>query len=127
MRFLVLTSEVLAALFFVQGSHAASVWSPQSLRAKYCKEPTSCKEFNNDQKNAAKLWDESHAGEIADNFINKNGWENWVQRLDKELFPNDVSDSWDCFGYDTICQLDKTCRKCTCISYLPFKWPGGNS
>ena len=73
---------------------------------------TKCQDFDDsDESQAKKLWDDSLAGVIADDFINKNGVANWVQDLDKEIFKNDVSDSWDCFEYDSRCETDKSCRK----------------
>ncbi|PGH27049.1 hypothetical protein AJ80_01235 [Polytolypa hystricis UAMH7299] len=61
-----------------------------------------------DPDNSARVWHRSRAGVIADDFINASGPENWVQKLDNEIFGR-LSDSWFCFDTGTVCQLQHSC------------------
>ena len=64
-----------------------------------------------DPERSKEIWEQSKAGQIGDSFISNNGLEHWVQDFDQEIFDDEdnISDSWDCTGWDTMCELKKDC------------------
>ena len=107
-------------LSFVIGSQAL----PQSpnahhLRRNVYPSTAGCKAWHSEDE-ARQLWDDSLAGVIGDEFIEKHGVANWLQNLDKEIF-QEPSNSWYCYDQNTRCEVDKTCGKLS----TKFMFPAG--
>lgn len=66
-----------------------------------------------DPEEAKRIWDDSGAGKLADDYINEHGVEYWVQNLDQDVFDRDggVSYSWDCREWGSRCELQQECSK----------------
>ena len=107
MRARQLTSGALIASSVV-GSQAASV---------LFKRNSSCADYDienlRDPDKSKEIWETTRAGQLGDAFISEHGLEHWVQDFDQKIFKpeNDISDKWDCTGWDTKCELDKDCGR----------------
>lgn len=112
MRF---TSQGLLALSLVLGTQALpkSDVQPRNGFNARSESVTNCDDSFDagDHEAAKKLWDDSLAGQIADDYINEHGVANWVQGLNEEIFPG-LSGNWDCLSDGASCELgSKSCCK----------------
>ncbi|PGH18284.1 hypothetical protein AJ79_00623 [Helicocarpus griseus UAMH5409] len=63
-----------------------------------------------DPKKARKIWLDSKAGDIGDDYINKHGLTHWVQDLDQKIFKKEgLANAWNCYGREPKCELDRSC------------------
>lgn len=78
-------------------------------RKKLCSKLTS---IDDSKPELAKLqWDESGAGDIGDDFIDANGAENWVRRLDEQIFDKQGNSPFHCLSWGGGCDYVKDCSK----------------
>ena len=91
--------------------HASPAIDPGDIKGftKQYPAKSNCQPWDDDD-HAKKLWDDSLAGVIADDFINANGVANWPQNMDRAIF-NEPQNSWYCLDQETKCDVDKTCRR----------------
>lgn len=114
MRFLHLQSAL--ALSSALGSQALPRASADQLEptkrdfnGKNYDAKSNCKAWD-DQDDATRLWHDSLAGVVGDDFINENGVANWPQKLDRAIF-DEPQNSWYCRDQSTECFMDKSCSK----------------
>lgn len=122
MRFLQLQAAL--ALSLALGSQAIPHASRDSKSAdlerfnKTYPAKSNCQPWDDDD-DAKRLWSDSLAGVIGDDFINANGVANWPQKMDRAIF-NEPQNSWYCKDPSTVCEMDKECSKFGSNNFLSF-------